>query len=152
MLKINKNTSTTLSVIATVIVLLVLVFCTFAMPWILRSYLELRHPHMIGVHETAILVITYTAILLAYPAVTVLLLLLQKVKCGEVFTEKAVTHLRFLSWCCIAEALIFLCLSKFFPLALALVFAALFMGLILRVVKNVIEEATAIKAENDFTV
>ena len=36
--------------------------------------------------------------------------------------------------------------------ALALAFTAALLGLCLRVVKNVIEEATAIKAENDLTV
>jgi hypothetical protein len=34
----------------------------------------------------------------------------------------------------------------------AIAFAALLLGLCLRVVKNVIEEATEIKRENDFTV
>ena len=41
-----------------------------------------------------------------------------------------------------------------FPFAVFLIiaFACAFMGLIVRVVKNIIEQATAIKAENDFTV
>ena len=39
-----------------------------------------------------------------------------------------------------------------FAAFLIIAFACAFMGLIVRVVKNIIEQATAIKSENDFTV
>jgi hypothetical protein len=47
---------------------------------------------------------------------------------------------------------LFALLGWYFRLALAVGFVAVFVGLCLRVVKNVIEEATLIKSENDLTV
>ena len=46
----------------------------------------------------------------------------------------------------------FFALGFFLTSAFAVTFAAFFMGIILRVVKNVIEQATVIKSENDFTI
>ena len=79
-----------------------------------------------------------------------LLLLVRK---HLVFTDGAVSCLRVISWCCFIEAVLCLLTTKVFVLAhFAAAFVAGFLGLVLRVVKNVIEEATAIKSENDLTV
>ena len=43
-------------------------------------------------------------------------------------------------------------MTWYYLVALVLAFTAALLGLCLRVVKNVIEEATAIKSENDLTV
>ena len=70
-----------------------------------------------------------------------------------VFTEKAVACLRTISWCCFIEAALCLITARiYFPAHYAAAFVAGFLGLVLRVVKNVIEEAVALKAENDFTI
>ena len=79
--------------------------------------------------------------------------LLLLVKNHQVFTDRAVSSLRTISWCCFMEAaLCLLTVRVFFPAHLAAAFVAGFLGLVLRVVKNVIEEAVALKAENDFTI
>ena len=79
--------------------------------------------------------------------------LLLLVKRHLVFTDRAVSCLRTISWCCFLEAgLCALSAILYFRIHLALFFVAGFLGLVLRVVKNVIEEAVALKAENDFTV
>ena len=57
-----------------------------------------------------------------------------------------------MSWCCFLLCLLFGILGIFFLLSFAVAFIAVFLGLCLRVVKNVIEEATQIKDENDLTV
>ena len=70
-----------------------------------------------------------------------------------VFTDGAVSCLRTISWCCFIEAGLFVVNGVlFFGIDLVLAFVAGFLGLVLRVVKNVIEEAVALKAENDFTI
>ena len=79
--------------------------------------------------------------------------LLLLVKRHLVFTDGAVSCLRTISWCCFIEAGLFVVSGVlFFGIDLVLAFVAGFLGLVLRVVKNVIEEAVALKAENDFTI
>ncbi len=79
-----------------------------------------------------------------------LLLLVRK---HLVFTDGAVSCLRTISWCCFIEAALLLITTRvYFPAHIAAAFVAGFLGLVLRVVKNVIEEAVALKAENDFTI
>ena len=78
-----------------------------------------------------------------------LLLLVRK---RQVFTDKAVSCLRTISWCCFIEAGLLLVGVACFFMMPVLAFVVGFLGLVLRVVKNVIEEAVALKAENDFTI
>lgn len=79
-----------------------------------------------------------------------LLLLVRK---HAVFSDKAVSCLRTISWLCFFEVVLLLCAMVFYRRpALLLAFVAAFIGLVLRVVKNVIEEAEALKKENDFTI
>ena len=94
----------------------------------------------------------YCVVLLAMLADYLLFRLLLLVRAGEVFTARAVSLIRGVSWCALAISLLFLLATSYFLIALALAFTAALLGLCLRVVKNVIEEATAIKAENDLTV
>ena len=81
-----------------------------------------------------------------------LLFLLIRVKKGKVFTPISVSLIRFVSWGCIALAVACISVQYFLHMAYFIAFAALLLGLCLRVVKNVIEEATEIKSENDLTV
>ena len=78
--------------------------------------------------------------------------LLGRISRGSVFVPDNVRSLRRLSWYCLSGGI--LCLvGGFFFWSLCLVgVAALFIALILRVVKNVFAEAVAIKEENDFTI
>lgn len=70
----------------------------------------------------------------------------------QVFVSENVRFLRVISWCCIGAGGV-LFVSGFYDfLFFALSACAAFMGLILRVVKNVIAEAVALKDENDYTI
>ena len=60
--------------------------------------------------------------------------------------------IRLVSYCCLAECAVFAAQTVYFRFAAFIAFAALFMGVILRVVKNVIARAAEVKAENDFTI
>lgn len=81
-----------------------------------------------------------------------LLLLLLRVRKGLVFTPESVSYIRFVSWGCILLSVSCIAVQYFLHMSYAIAFAALLLGLCLRVVKNVIEEATVIKSENDLTV
>ena len=80
-------------------------------------------------------------------------LFLRNIRKDLVFIRPNVKYLRIISWCCFIIAIIMLCcwpsLSNTLPFVAA---AAAFFGLLMRVVKNVIEAACEIKDENDFTI
>ena len=78
--------------------------------------------------------------------------LLKQVQQGSVFTPGNVALLRVISRCCFAAALLCLACGWRFPVLLVITAAAGFVGLIVRIVKNVFEQALSMKDELDFTV
>ena len=68
------------------------------------------------------------------------------------FIAQNVTLLRVLSWCCFAVALIALVACRFYLPFLLVCIAAAFIGLILRVIKNVFCTAIEIQNENDMII
>lgn len=78
--------------------------------------------------------------------------LLSNIAQESVFVDENVCQLRRISWCCIGAGLIFLASAAYYMPFLLLSAAAAFVGLILRVVKNVFAEAVRLKAENDYTI
>ena len=78
--------------------------------------------------------------------------LLAAIARGEVFTAENIALLRRCSWCCMAVALICLGFTVTLFYFLLVAAAAAFIGLILRVVKNVFQQALALKEENDYTI
>ena len=60
--------------------------------------------------------------------------------------------LRRCSWCCMAVAAICLVFTAALFYFLLVAAAAAFIGLILRVIKNVFQQALALKEENDYTI
>ena len=79
--------------------------------------------------------------------------LLSNIRKEEIFIPQNVAYLRGISWACFAMCLPCLLIAVYGSQTFLFVMvAAAFMGLILRVVKNVIEAAVLIKEENDYTV
>lgn len=94
----------------------------------------------------------YTLMAPAAIALGYLYRLLLNIGRDEVFVESNVKCLRRISWACYLAAAICI-ISSFYYIPFVMVAAiSCFMGLILRVVKNVFAEAVAIKQENDFTI
>ncbi|MBR0209085.1 MAG: DUF2975 domain-containing protein [Oscillospiraceae bacterium] len=152
MLRISKNASVTISLILTGVFFAVLISCLFILPGFVRLILPVSmHAVMTG-DAVLITAVGYGVISLAMLADILLFRLLLLVRAGEVFTARSVALIRGVSWCAIGISLLFLVAARYYLIALALAFTAVLLGLCLRVVKNVIEEATAIKAENDLTV
>lgn len=144
--------SVKLSAIFTKVVMVLVVAFAIAMP-ILRNRTALSEQFTIGSNEiTYIMPIIYLCCALALAALFSLDQLLFNIRHGKVFIEKNVSILRRISWCCLIAALILLFGSFFSMVFLLLAVMAGFIGLILRVVKNVFEAAVALKAENDFTI
>ena len=78
--------------------------------------------------------------------------LLRNISEEEVFIQENVRSLRIMSWCLMAAALVYLVGSLFDWYLVVLAAAAAFVGLILRVVKNVFAQAVELKNEKDFTI
>jgi hypothetical protein len=106
-----------------------------------------------GVASALTLYLCYACCVPALVALFRLDRLLSNIMKDLVFTEENVRALRVISWCCFAEALILTVAALYFaPIIFAVAAVAAFFGLILRVVKNVIDAAVALKSENDFTI
>ncbi len=144
--KISKNASVTLSLICCIVGFLGLVFLAWYFPHLIPEAAD-------RAASVGIMVLDYLLLVPVAVANGFLVKLLLLVRRHLVFTDKAVSCLRTISWCCFIEAGLFVVNGVlFFGIDLVLAFVAGFLGLVLRVVKNVIEEAVALKAENDFTI
>ena len=78
--------------------------------------------------------------------------LLRHIELEQVFITTNVEYLRRISWCCFAGSVIcFASIPYYFPWCFVAV-AAAFMGLIVRVIKNVIAQAVELKNESELTI
>jgi len=121
----------------------------FLLPWLLRPanayyYLDTWYKPM--------LLVFYTCCPAGWAAIASLLKLLLNIRTGSVFTRQNVRLLRLLSWCFVFVALVSLAAFYWIPPLLVIFVAAGFLAIILRVVKNVMAEATILREENDLTI
>ena len=107
---------------------------------------------LVSVNHTLWTVLVSLCSVFAWPALWKLWRLLANLKAEKVFVEDNVRLLRAVSWCCVGVAVsCFACGFEYVPL-FALAAAAGFMALIVRIVKNVFQQAIAMKSELDLTV
>ncbi len=157
MLKIPSKLSITISIAVSVVFFALCIGLGFYMPefadLMIQAVNDLGITKVEGNDENIILGLAYVALVFITLIDILLFMLLMKVKAGKVFTAESVGLIRGISWGCYLVAGVFCGLATYFTfVALLVAFVAAFLGLCLRVVKNVIEEATEIKAENDMTV
>ena len=139
------------SILVKAVFVLIIVCCIFA-PFIVRIY-DNRIFALFGMSVYLPTIITlYLAAAAALVIVIALDRLLSNIRHGKVFTLCNVKILRLISYCCFAISVIFIYFSILRPFAWLVVIAAAFFGLILRVIKNVFEQAIEIKEENDFNI
>lgn len=81
-----------------------------------------------------------------------LLRLLLSIERKQVFITENVERLRRISWSCFAGALVSLLSALYYLPWIFVAVAAAFMGLVVRVVKNVVAQAVALQDEADYTV
>ena len=151
MLKIPSKVSVWLSIILSVLFFIALISACCYMPILLYIYI-LAKDITDAQSIKQIMFIAYASIGIMAIADVLLFILLQRVRKSLVFTDKSVALIRGISWCAVALGSLFFALGFYFLIAFSIAFACVFLGICLRVVKNVIEQATQIKAENDFTI
>ncbi len=157
MLKIPSKISILLSCALCVILFIGCIVAAVMLPWVSELLEYERNGFFInGIitegQRTSVMTFGYIGIAAIALAVGMLFALLIRVKGGRVFTDKSVALIRGVSWACYLLALSFIGIGFTYNVSFAAAFLAVFLGLCLRVVKNVLEEACRIKNENDLTV
>ena len=151
----NHDNSTVLSLICTRIVAFAAVVCAFFVPGVVDYYSGGRtgREAIAASGRTQVTIGIYVCLLIALFILYMLDRLLSNIRKEEIFIPQNVSYLRGISWACFAMCVPCLLVSVYgSQIFLFIMVAAAFMGLILRVVKNVIESAVLIKEENDYTV
>lgn len=150
-MKWNDDKSLLLTRVCVWLSAVALVLLCVSAPWLFSWFIQKR---LILPPQSRdyFLVTTYTVAVPAAVALYMMNRLLANIRKEEVFTEKNTRYLRGMSWCCLAAGLIFLVSSFYYLPFFALCVAAVFMALILRVIKNVFAQAEEIKKENDYTI
>jgi len=146
----TKHRSILLSRIMTLLFLLILAGGCLGLPWLLRWYAGYAGKSVLALRP--VMLSLWACAIPAFAALVYLAKMLRNIARDRVFVHENVRSLRVISWCCFLVAVVFFCFCFFYVLGLILSILAAFMGLILRVVKNVFEQAIAIKEENDLTV
>ena len=139
------------SVLVKVVYVLVAVCCVIA-PFLVKRYDSLVVASGQESVYFPVLITLYCAVPFAVAALVCLDVLLRNIRKEQPFITQNVTMLRIISYCCFAEVLVFVYLAVLKPFVITILVACAFMGLILRVVKNVFEQAIRIREENDFTI
>ncbi len=157
MIKISSKASTNLSLALSVVFFIAIIFGAVIMPFFVEMLVGtpeeiIERPFFISEGKEIILAVAYLILAAAMVADILLFVLLLRVKNEQVFTETSVALIRGVSYCAFVIGALFVVLGYYFKLAAVVAVAAIFLGLCLRVVKNVIEKATEIKNENDLTV
>lgn len=157
LLKISKKYSLAISLVLCVLFFIACVAGAFVMPVLSEMLISTKdnignRGDITAEGRAFVLLLAYMILAVVVAADIMLFVLLLRVKKGKVFTRGSTELVRGISWCCFLLGLVFAALGIYFQLAFILAFAAVFLGICLRVVKNVLEEATEIKEENDLTV
>ena len=149
-MKWNKDKSLLLSKVSVVAFALLYAAVCCAAPW-LNQFGWWFTALFAGLVQYIVFTI-YAVALPVFAALWALYRLLRNISAEQVVVAQNVRCLRIISWCCVAAGLIFFA-SGFYAVSFFILSAvAMFIGLILRVVKNVFAEAVSLKNENDLTI
>ena len=98
------------------------------------------------------LLTVYVGIIPAVALLVLLYMLLHRIGKGQVFVTQNVKTLRLISWCCFFGAFLSLASTLYYFTWILVAAAAAFMGLIVRIVKNVFAKAVELQEDADFTI
>ncbi|MGI5997827.1 MAG: DUF2975 domain-containing protein [Lutispora sp.] len=147
----NDKKSITLSKFCVLAFSAMLIGIALSAPWIVNRFLDFSRADLVG-KENFFLSTIYSGSIPAAVLLYCLYRLLHSIEHEEVFISANVEYLRRISWCCFAGAIIcFASTPYYFPWIFVAV-AAAFMGLIVRVIKNIIAQAVELKNESEYTI
>lgn len=147
----SNHRSVVLSQLSVLAFSILLLMVAISAPWLVRWLVGFSRADLRGV-ESYLYTTIYTGIAPATVLLYSLHKLLKHISGGMVFIAENVELLRHISWSCFAGAAVCLISTLYYIPWLLLGIAAAFMGLIVRVVKNVVAQAVALQDEVDQTV
>lgn len=147
----NRKQSIKLSKVFTMLFAVGLVLLIGAAPWVVK-WLIYYSVNVHSNHYYLLLVTIYSGGVAAGLLIFNLFLLLKNIEKEQIFVQTNTAYLRNISWCCFLGGFISLLSGIYYMPWWIVTVAAAFMGLIVRVVKNILAEAISLKEENDFTI
>ena len=153
----DRKRSVTLSIVVCFVFVAILTLALFVGPWFVKFWFTVYRgwntdgeamKNMSAVFAGCF----YPSAIFAYITLYSLLRLLFNIKKDEIFISANVKYLRRISWCCFAVAIITVIGGVFYIPFLLVAIAAAFVGLMLRIVKNVMQNAVEINEENELTI
>jgi len=148
----NKDKSILLSKICVVIFALLLAAADIGSYWLVAWFMEVSRT-LGGLKDGYLLMASlYSCSIFAWILLVNLWRLLGNIRQGTVFDASNVKYLRITSWCCAGACFICLLSTIYYIPFILISVAAGFMALIVRILKNVFEQAISMKDELDLTV
>jgi len=147
----SGENSIRLSRICVLVFSLMLAGVALSAPWLVRWFLDFSRAELAG-KEGFFFTTIYLGSLPAAMLLHKLYRLLRHLEMGQVFIQANVEDLRRISWCSFAGALICLISSLYYIPWIFVAVAAAFMGLIVRVIKNVFAQAVELQNESELTI
>ncbi len=144
----RKKISLYASMLVTAFLFVFIIAACLLLPKILEIYSDFRG----GLNCTDLMIALYASAVPGLVCCMSLLKLLFNIKKEEIFVLKNVKILQLLSYCCIFVGIEYIVFGRKYISMLFFAFAALFIGLILRVIKNVFDKAIELREENDYTI
>lgn len=153
----NSKKSVTLSIVVCIILAVILALLIILGPFLFETYMVgyrgfIKNSSSLWQIKRVFAYCFYPSAVFAGAALYSLIKLLFNIKNSEIFIPQNVKHLRVVSWCCIAVAIITF-IGGLFYIPFFFIFAAAgFVGMLLRVLKNVMQAAVELKEDNELTV
>lgn len=141
---------TRLTLWITRLVALVIAVFLFVLPPLLNWYCTLRNISIVP--KTMIAVAFYVSVVPITLALWQFDTILRNLLKDKVFLKENVRRIRIIQWCCFAVSLICLPAALFYYPLIFLVVIMGFLSLVVAVVCRVMDEAVAIREENDLTI
>jgi len=131
--------------------MVLLLFCAVSAPWLVSRLISISlAAHIAG--RAWFLLTIYAGGAVAATLLILLYILLHRIGKGCVFVSENTMCLRHISWCCFAGAVICIASALYYIPWIAVGVAAAFIGLIVRVIKNVVAKAVSLQDDADFTI
>ena len=147
----SDRKSLVLSKICVLIFMALLLICAVCAPWIVRVVIY-SSARAYAAGRTLFLLTIYTGCVPGAALLVYMYILLRRIGAERVFIRENTECLRRISWCCFAGAAICVASAFYYVPWLAVGIAAAFMGLVVRVIKNVVAKAVSLQDDADFTI
>jgi len=147
----DEKKSILLSKLGVLVFMLLIVAAAISTPWMVAWLVDYSQAHLSG-KEPLFYLTLYSGCIPALLLLYELYEILQRISKGEIFVTKNVSSLRRISWYSFLGGGICLMSALYYIPFLLVAFAAAFVGLIVRVVKNVFAQAVELQQEVDYTI